>query len=450
MAQGRDAAGTLDVTHGVIWRQLMALCVPIFISSFCQQAYNLINTFVVGRFGGALALGAIQSTMVLGDLCIGFSLGVGSGCAVITGQFFGAGDERHLCQAVHTAMALSLVMGLLFSVVGITCIEGLLAFLSTPAALMGEASVYGRFYFGGLLFMLVYNMGAGVLRAVGDARTPSRIVMATCAVNIAFDLLLVAWLRLDALGCGIATAISSALSAVLVFARLMRVDAGWRLDVRRLRIVPEIAWPMLKTGLPLGIQSSIYSVSNLIVQSTVNSFGASAVAGWGLSRRIDGITWLCSDALGVAVTTFAAQNYGARNYERMRRGLRTSLAITTIVIGGISAVIFLSVEVLAGVFISDPEVIKDASLMLRFIAPLAVAYSLSDNVAGVIRGTGESLRPMLLTVVGTCVFRVIWLLTVVPVHHTLPMVMMSYPVTWTLTGILFVIYYRWGGWLRRA
>ena len=449
MAQG-GSARTLDVTSGVIWRQLLALCVPIFLSSFFQQAYNLANTFVVGQFGGKLALGGIQSCMVLGDLCIGFSLGVGSGCAVVAGQYFGAGDEGRLRLSVHTAVTISLVIGAAFSATGVLLLEPILALMGTPAELMGEALAFGRLYFGAMLFTLVYNMGAALMRSVGDAKTPSRIVICTCLVNIALDLVLVAWLRLDALGCGIATAISMALSAVLMCARLMTVDANWRLRPSELRLTPSIARAMVRVGLPLGLQSSAYTVSNLIVQASVNSFGTDAVAAWGLQRRLDSIVWLASDALGVAVTTFAAQNFGARNYRRMRQSLHTSLVLTACIIGSLSAVLVIFVPQLTRLFIADAGVIADTTLIMRFIAPFYVCYSLMDNVAGIIRGAGESLRPMLLTIFGTCVFRVVWLLAVVPVHHSIEMVLVSYPVTWLLTGLLFVIYYRCGHWLQHA
>jgi putative MATE family efflux protein len=447
---GRGSSGAVDVTEGVIWRQLLTLCVPIFFSSFFQQAYALINTFVVGQFAGKAALGGIQATLSLTDLAVGFCVGVGSGCAIISGQYFGAHEDDRLSESVHTAMSLAVVGGLGFSVAGILLIEPILNLMGTPAELMGEALAYGRCYFGALLFSLVLNMGSALLRAVGDSRSPSIIVAITCVINVILDLVLVAGLHLEALGCGIATASSIAAGAAMIVWKLMRVDGPWRLFPTRMRIDPATCRLMLKTGLPLGIQSSVYSISNLIAQSAINSFGTDAVAGWGLAGRIDGIIWMISEALGVAVTTFAAQNFGARRYDRMRRSLHVSLGMTVVVIGGMSALLVAFVEPISRFFIDDAGVTSNTVLMLHYIAPFYVCFSLSSNISGAIRGSGESMRPMLITIVGTCVFRVVWLLAVVPTYHTLEMVLVSYPITWILTGILFVIYYRHGHWLDHA
>lgn len=207
---------------------------------------------------------------------------------------------------------------------------------------------------------------------------------------------------------------------------------------------------MLATGLPLAVQSSLYSISNIIVQSTVNSFGADAVTGWGLAARLDGIVWMVTEALGVAMTTFSAQNFGGRNYERMRRGYHVSLVITVGVIGSMALFLLAFVDPLARFFIDDSTVVSYTSTMIHFIAPFYLFYSIVDNTSGAIRGSGESLRPMLLTVIGTVVFRVAWLLVVVPLHHTLQTMLLVYPVTWILTAALFVAYHHFGHWLAHA
>ena len=230
----------------------------------------------------------------------------------------------------------------------------------------------------------------------------------------------------------------------------MRARGAWRLDLRRMGIDGRICKSMLACGLPLGIQSSLYSISNIILQSTVNTFGTDAVTGWGLSARLDAFIWMVTEALGVSMTTFAAQNFGARNYERMRRGYHTSLVITVAVIGSMSALLVVFVEPLSRLFIDDPAVTGYTTLMIHFIAPFYAFYSIVDNTSGAIRGSGESLRPMLLTILGTVVFRVIWLLAVVPAHHAIETMLMVYPVTWILTAALFVAYHHWGHWLRHA
>lgn len=441
---------SLDVTSGPIARQLFALCWPIFMSSLFQQSYALINTLIVGRFGGKAALGGIQATMGLLDLAIGFSVGVGAGCAVIAGQYFGAGEKNKLSVSVHTAMTLAILGGAGVSVLGVLIVRPCLQLMGTPPELMAESIAFGRVYFGALMFSLVYNMGAALLRAIGDSRTPSVIIGISCGANVAFDLVFVAWLKLEALGAGIATALALALAAALTLHTLTRAQGPWQLHLHQLRIDPAICKLMIKTGLPLGIQSSVYSVSNIIAQSVVNSFGANTVTAWGLSGRIDGIIWMLTEALGVAVTTFSAQNFGARNYERMRRGLHTSLVITIALVGSMSVLLVTCIEPLAWLFVQDTEICSTTAYIVRFIGPFYVCYSIMDNISGIIRGSGESLRPMILTIVGTCIFRVIWLLAFVPFHHKLEMVLVSYPITWILTATLFFLYYHFGHWLIRG
>ena len=443
-------AASLDVTEGVIWKQLLLLCVPIFFSSFFQQAHALINTFILGQFGGKLALGGVQATASLFELAVGFSVGLGAGCAVISGQFFGSHDDGRLSRSIHTAMTIALVLGLCISVAGVLFVPHILTLMGTPADLMGEAVPYSRFYAAAMVCSLVLNMGSALLRSVGDTRTPALIIASGCLINACLDILFVAVLRLEAMGCGMATAITLTINATSMTVRLMRAKGAWRLDLRRLGIDGRICKSMLATGLPLGIQSSLYSLSNIILQSTVNTFGTDAVTGWGLSGRLDALIWMVTEALGVSMTTFAAQNFGARNYERMRRGYHTSLIITVCVIGGMSAVLVAFVGPLSRIFIDDAAVTEYTTLMLHFIAPFYLFYSIVDNTSGAIRGSGESLRPMLLTILGTVVFRVIWLLVVVPMHHTIETMLMVYPVTWILTAILFVAYHHWGHWLRHA
>ena len=443
-------AASLDVTAGTIWKQLLLLCVPIFFSSFFQQAHALINTFILGQFGGKLALGGVQATASLFELAVGFSVGLGAGCAVISGQFFGSHDDGRLSRSIHTAMTIALALGLVISVAGVVFVPHILTLMGTPADLMGEAVPYSRFYAAAMVCSLVLNMGSALLRSVGDTRTPALIIASGCLINACLDILFVAVLGLEAMGCGMATAITLTINAVSMTVRLMRADGPWRLDIRRLGVDGRICRSMLATGLPLGIQSSLYSISNIILQSTVNTFGTDAVTGWGLSGRLDAFVWMVTEALGVSMTTFSAQNFGARNYERMRRGYHTSLIITVCVVGGMSAFLVAFAGPLSRFFIDDPAVTGYTTVMLHFIAPFYLFYSIVDNTSGAIRGSGESLRPMLLTVLGTVVFRVVWLLAVVPWHHTIETMLMVYPVTWILTAILFVAYHHWGHWLNHA
>lgn len=446
----RGEAGSLDVTRGVIWKQLLMLCVPVFFSSFFQEAYSLINTFVVGQFAGKAALGGIQATSPLVDLAVGFSVGMGTGFAVVCSQYFGAHDEERLSASVHTAMTIALVGGLAVSVLGSLFAGPILTLMGTPADLMAESLAFVRLYFGAMVFSIVYNTGSAVQRSVGDTRSPSIIVASTCVVNIVLDLTFVAGFHMEATGAGLATALSLVWGCVVTLVRLTHVEGPWKLDLRRLGIDPGICRVMLRTGLPLGLQASCYSVSNIITQSTVNSFGSTVVTAFGLCGRIDAIIWMVSEALGVAVTTFSAQNFGARDYARMRRGLKTAMCLTALVIGSLSVVLLANVRAIAGFFIDDAQIADLTAQVMWYVGPFYVVYSLYDNIGGTIRGAGESLRPMLIVLTGSCLLRIVWQLAVVPLDHTLHMAMLSYPITWITTGVAFIFYYRFGHWLDHA
>lgn len=255
----------IDVTQGVIWQQLLSLCVPIFFSSFFQQAYTLIGTYIVGQFGGKLALGGIQATMVLTELCIGFCVGVGAGCAVITGQYFGQHDDERLSRSVHTAMTLALVGGIVFSILGIVFVEPMLVLMNTPHELLAEGVAYARCYFAAMVAALLLNMGTALLRAVGDTRGPAVIIASGCLVNVVLDIIFVAVLHMEALGCGIAVALTICSNATMIVLRMMRAPGAWRLSLSKLGIDRGICKSMISCGLPLGFQSAAYSISNVLI-----------------------------------------------------------------------------------------------------------------------------------------------------------------------------------------
>lgn len=441
---------TLDVTSGVIWKQLIQLYFPIFLSAFMQQLYAFMNTWIVGQFAGKEAVGGIQVTMPLTDLAVGFAIGVGAGCAVIVGQHFGAHDYKRLAQSIHTAMGISIVGGFLFAVGGVLLVPWLLSLMSTPAYLMPTATIYAQIYFAALVFSLIYNMGSSLMRALGDSRTPSVIIAAALVFNLILDFIFVALLGWQAVGCGIATLLSYCFAAGLVVWKLSRASGPWRLVISQIRINKKIARIMLLTGLPLGVQSAAYSISNIIAQADINAFGVDAATGWGLGARIDGIIWQSADALGVAVTAFSAQNFGARRYDRMRQGVKVSTALSLVLVGVFSILVFVYAEKAGYFFLNDAAVVGFSTFSVRFIAPFYVIYALTVNISGIIRGSGESVRPMVITLFGTCLLRIVWLLFVVPIYHSIETVLLSYPITWFITAVIYIVYYRTGRWLVAA
>lgn len=447
----RTSAGSLDVTQGTIWKQLLRLFFPVFLSSFFQQAYSLVNTWVIGHYASTLALGGIQATQSLVDLVVGFSIGVGTGCAIICGQQFGAGQHERLKTSVRTAMAIAVIGGLALSAICLILLEPMLRLMQTPENLMGESLAFSRFYLGALVFSIVFNMGSAIQRSVGDTRTPAIIVAATCVVNVVLDFVFIAGMRMEAGGAGLSTALSLLFGAVVTTVKLMRVKGPWRLELRRPALDAHTAKVMIITGLPLGLQSSAYSISNIIVQATINSFDVTAiVTAWGLSGRIDGVVWMITDALGVSVTTFAAQNFGAHDQGRIRSGLKTSLLLALIIVGGAGGAVSVFAPQLAAFFVEDAEIGAYAVHMIYFIAPFYVLFSCMENISGTIRGCGESVMPMIITMTGTCLLRIAWLIVVVPQLGTLDSVLIVYPLTYVVTTVAFVMYYRRGHWLRHG
>ena len=446
----RSKGQSIDVTEGYIPKQLAQLMWPIFLSFLFQQMYGIFNSLIVGRFAGLDALGGIQVTMPLMDLAVSLSLGIGAGCGVIVGQYFGEHDDAKLRLASHTAMALSIIGGVFASIIGIICVRPLLIWMGTPQELMSQAMDFGIWYFGAFVFSIILNMGAAVFRAIGDSKTPSTVIAFTCVVNILLDLLFVGMFHMEALGCGIATAISIASGAAIMLIILHRADGPWKIEYRQLKINPKICSIMLKTGIPLGIQAGVYSISNMIAQTAINGFGTNAIASWGLALRIDGIVWMVADSLGIAVTAFCAQNFGAQNYDRMKKCLKVSLAFTFIGLGGLSFAMFGAAPAIAKLFIDDLEVTAQTARIVRFVIPFIMFYSVADCFSGLIRATGESVRPMILTIFGTCVLRIAWIEIMVPKFHIIQTILVSYPLSWIITAIMFALYYKYGSWIKAA
>ncbi|MBP3892684.1 MAG: MATE family efflux transporter [Atopobiaceae bacterium] len=446
----RNTSQSLDVTKGVIWRQLAALFFPVLAGAVFQELYTLINAYIVGQYASLTALGAIQATATLTDLTISLTIGMGMGCSVIVSQYFGAGDDRRLEQAVHTAVALSLALGFAASIAGVMCAGPLLRLMGTPADLLGESLDFIYVYFGSALLPVVFNMGAALLRAVGNTRTPSRIIAFTCLVNIALDVVFVVRLGMGARGAALSTAGAYLVGTIMVICSLMRARGPWRLHPSKIRVNGSIARDMLKCAVPLAAQNAIFPLSNMVVQSTVNGFGSDTVVAWGLCGRIGSVAWLVSDAFAMSATTFSAQNFGAGDYRRMKRGLHVSLLMATIGMALVEAIICLNARELSWLFANDSSIVRLTSWLILITVPFYVIFSFMDIIAGVIRGAGESLMPMVIIGLGTCVLRLVWMLAVVPRYHSIVTVVVSYPFTWTITTIMFIFYYRHGGWLTRS
>ena len=439
---------TGDITQGVIWKQLLAFFFPLWFGTFFQQLYNTVDTVVVGRFVGKTALAAVGSTSVIVNLTVGIFTGLAAGAVVVIAQRYGArlGEEVH--KSVHTAMLLAILMGAVFMIVGFLLTPWALRAMNTTEDALPGAILYLRVFFLGMIPNMVYNMGTGVLRAVGDSRRPLYFLIAASLCNIVLDLLLVVVFHLGVLGVAIATVASQLLSAVLVVLSLVRADGeSFQLFPRELTFHSRHLQAILRVGVPTALQSVMYNASNIVIQTAINSFGTDAVAAWTAYGKMDVIFWMTITAMAQSVTTFAGQNYGAGKYDRLKKGVKISVGMSTLITLAISAIMVLFARPILTIFTPDHDVLEIGVAMVRFLSPCYITYILIELFSGAIRGAGKSLVPTLITVFGVCGLRLLWLFTVVPAHHTLEMVEASYPITWTVTSVALLLYYCFGKWL---
>lgn len=441
-----------QIIEGVIWKQLLIFFFPILLGTFFQQLYNTVDAIIVGRFLGKEALAAVGGPSgYLVNLLLGFFIGLCSGATVVIAQFFGAGDAEHASRAVHTSMALSIAAGAAMSLVGAFLAEPALTAMDTPPEVLPHAVSYLRIYFGGILFMFVYNMGAAVLRAKGDSKRPFYLLVLATIVNIAGDIVFVVHWGWGVAGAAYATVLSQLASAAGVWIFLAREAGAFRLRLRGL-LRPDrvILGSVVRIGLPSGLQSTMYSLSNIVIQSTVNGFGVDTVAAWTVCGKVDRMYWLIINALGVAVSTFSGQNFGARKYDRVLRSIGVSAALGTALSLFFGAVFVTWGAPLYGIFTDDPAVISIGMEIIWLIAPWYFAYVPVGTLASGMRGTGDAIVPTAMTALGICGFRLLWIWFVVPFSHSVRTVFIGYPVSWALTSVFFLLYHRKGNWMQRS
>ena len=440
-----------QITEGPILRPLLAFFFPILLGTFFQQLYNTVDAIIVGNYVGTAALGAVGgSTAIIINFLVNLFVGISSGATVVIAQHYGAQQGEDVYESVHTAVALALAAGGVITIAGILLSGPALRLMDTPEDVMDYAVVYLRVYFCGTVASFVYNMGASILRAVGDTKHPLYFLMAACLTNIVLDLFFVAVLGLGVFGAALATVISQVVSAVLVAISLLRPGNVYSVVPREVRFHREKLVGILRIGLPAGIQSNMYTVSNMVLQSRMNLFGTVTVAAYTAFEKIDGFYWMISSAFGVSITTFVSQNFGARKYQRLRQGVRVCLALTAGVSLAISLLFCLGAPVLLRMFSPDGEVIALGTHMMWYISPFYILFVCIEIFSGTARGAGDALKPMLLTCGGVCVLRVAWVVVVLSHYPAVETILVSYPISWGITSLLYLIYYFRGNWLRRG
>lgn len=438
------------ITEGVIWKQLLLFFFPILCGTFFQQFYSTVDTIIVGKAIGKEALAAVGVTGPLIQLLVGFFTGLASGSGVVISQYFGARDRDKVSRCVHTAVALSLLAGAVFMVIGILVAPWVLTVTHTPVEVMDMSVSYIRVYFVGMIPTLVYNMGAGILRAVGDSRRPLYFLIVAALTNIVLDLLFVLGFGMGVDGAAWATVISQVLSALLVVLALIHSGgAPYSLYPRELRMDRELLRQMVRIGLPAGLQSVMYTLSNLIIQAAVNGFETDTIAAWTVYGKIDSVFWMSLSSMGLSITTFTGQNFGAKKYDRIREGLRVSTLISILITVVFVGAFMGFTEPLCRLFNDDEAVVAIGVEMIRYLAPAYFLYICIENISGLLRGTGDTLVPTLLTCVCVCTLRVLWIEFALPVFPSLYTIMNSYPITWGIASLGYVIYYLRGNWLKR-
>lgn len=438
------------ITEGVIWKQILLFFFPIWFGTFFQQLYNTADAVIVGNFVGKGALAAVGGTAVILNLLVGFFVGIASGASVIISQRYGYGDREGVSKAVHTAVALAVAGGAAIMVIGIFTTDWSLRLINTPEDIMSQAQLYLKVCYLGMIPSIIYNMGTGILRAVGDSRRPLYFLIAASITNIVLDLLFVVVMHMGVLGVALGTILSQTVAAVLTMMSLIKTENCYRFEWKQMRFDGPVLAQIVRIGLPAGLQSVMYSLSNMVVQGSVNAFGTDVVAAYTAYGKIDSIFWMSMNSFGLAITTVVGQNFGARKYDRVKKSIWQCAGLAFLGTGLLLAVIMPFGHYLYRFFVPDAEVIELGMDILYFLGPVWPTYVLVEVLSGGVRGTGDSIIPMIMTCLGVCVLRVVWILGIaVPLWPTLHGVLVCYPISWSLTSILFLIYFIQGGWLRR-
>ena len=449
------------ITEGVIWRQILLYFFPLLLSSFFQQLYNTADAMIVGQAAGKQALSAVGGSAgsVVG-IFIMFYIGFSGGAAVLAAQFFGAENSTALQSSIRKSLSLSFLMGLAGTLVCFFFASSILTVMNTPADIMAPSLWYLKIAAFGMLPNSLYNMGASILRAVGDVRRPLFILIFTCLSNIGLDLLFVASLGMGASGAALATVLCQFLSACLVLWFLRPFLAGGRhilftkvisktgkpieeIHHRHSRSPENLTGRILQMGLPLGFSEVMYTFANVVLMSVVNGFGTDTVAAYAAYGKIDAIFWMIVGSFGVAITTFVGQNIGAGRWDRVMQSIRDCALMMFLTLGIVIALLYTGAEFMQSLFITDPDVILIGVRMMHFLMPFYFLYIPIEILFGALRGMGDSLLPTLITFFGVCVLRSAWGIFIVPLHHTVNMILLGFPVTWIVSDLAFAVYFYW-------
>ena len=429
-----------NLTEGKIWKVMLKFILPIFLGTLFQSLYTTIDAIIIGRFAGKDAFAAIESVLNFQRLPITFFIGLSSGATIIISQYFGANKREDVSKASHTAILFAIVGGLLLSVLSCILSPFFIKLIKVPEEIFYQAQIYTIICFSGIVASMIYNIGSGILRALGDSKTPFYILIVSNILNIVLDLILVIVFNLGVIGVGMATLIAQIASAILIFIILLRTNLDCKIYINKLYFYKKYVKEIFRLGLPIGIQSVLYPISNTIIQSSINTFGVNSIAAWAISGKLDFLIWTVSDAFSIAVSTFVAQNYGAKKHQRARDGIKIALSMSMVAIFVISFILYFYNKPLAYFLIKDKNIVDLTSQVIHLIAPLYFIYVIGDVLSGSIRGTGNTLHPMIINIFGICICRILWVFLIVPLNPTFFMVLYGFIVSWIITALMYIVY----------
>lgn len=433
----------INMCSGSILKNMLMFAIPLMFSSMLQLLFNAADIIVVGRFAGDHALAAVGSNTALIGLMTNLFVGLSIGANVLAARLYGAKQKEELNDAVHTAMTLSVISGIILTLIGIPMAKQILTWMHTPAEVLDLAAVYLRIYFSGMTAMMIYNFGGSLLRALGDTRRPLYYLAIAGVMNVVLNLIFVAGFHMSVAGVGIATVISQCFSAFLIVRCLLKEEGELKLELRRLGLVKkELVW-ILRVGLPAGIQNTIFDISNVVIQSSINIFGAVVVAANSASESIENFVFFSLMAFNQAIMAFVGQNVGGGQIKRVNRGLLTGIVCETVCALSLGALILMFKEPLLGIYSSNPEVIAEGVKRLEIIVFTYPLCGIMDSFVCAMRGMGYSVVPTIVSMLGACGLRLVWLATIFQIEqfHQVTTIYAAYPVTWTITLIAQLICY---------
>lgn len=437
----------LLMTEGPIRKKIIFFALPIFWGSLFQQLYNMVDSLVVGNFVGKDALAAVSSSGHLIFLLTGLFGGIFMGAGVVISRYFGSREMDKVHTAIHTAVAFGIIAGVVMTFIGVAFTPQILVWMGTPKSVLPNSILYLRIYFGGVLGVVLYNTAAGIFQAVGDSKHPLYYLIVSSILNVVLDIVFVAFLKFGIAGAGYATIISQFVSAFLAFGRLMKVKDVYRVSLKKICIDMGMLKQILRMGIPAGMQNCVIALANIVVQSNINSFGATAVAGCGTYSKIEGFGFIPITSFSMAMTTFIGQNLGAKKYDRAQKGARFGIAGSLILAELVGIIIYLFAPVFISAFNNEPSVVAFGTQQARIITLFYFLLAFSHCMAGILRGAGKSIVPMFVMLGCWCIIRVSYITIITHFIANINVVFWAYPLTWTLSSLVFLFYYKKADWV---